>query len=150
MGFFRNIFRSRTLANGTTPLLVFSGGKIQTEATVDVNKAFKNSDVFAVIERISSDIASCSFNAQQYQSLMNNPFKLMNPYSGWQSVLIQLLLNGNAYVVLHRNGQHLITQLEPVPSDDVELTLTDNATDIIYKVHYTRSEEHTSELQSQR
>lgn len=56
MGFFRNIFRSRTLANGTTPLLVFSGGKIQTETAVDVNKAFKNSDVFAVIERISSDI----------------------------------------------------------------------------------------------
>ena len=137
MGFFRNIFRSRTLANGTTPLLVFSGEKIQTETTVDVNKAFKNSDVFAVIERISSDIASCSFNAQQYQTLLDNPFKLMNPYSGWQAILIQLLLNGNAYVVLHRNNQHLITQLEPVPSDDVELTLTDNAADIIYKVHYT-------------
>ena len=137
MGFFRNIFRSRTLANGTTPLLVFSGGKIQTETAIDANEAFKNSDVFATIERISSDIASCSFNAQQYQTLLDNPFKLMNPYSGWQSVLIQLLLNGNAYVVLHRNNQNLITQLEPVPSDDVELTLTDNAADIVYTVHYT-------------
>lgn len=137
MGFFRKIFRSRTLANGTTPLLVFSGGKIQTETAIDANEAFKNSDVFATIERISSDIASCSFNAQQYQTLLDNPFKLMNPYSGWQSVLIQLLLNGNAYVVLHRNNQNLITQLEPVPSDDVELTLTDNAADIVYTVHYT-------------
>lgn len=137
MGFFRNIFRSRTLANGTTPLLVFSGGKIQTETAIDANEAFKNSDVFATIERISSDIASCSFNAQQYQTLLDNPFKLMNPYSGWQSVLIQLLLNGNAYVVLHRNNQNLITQLEPVPSDDVELTLTDNAADIVYTVHCT-------------
>ena len=137
MGFFRKIFRSRTLANGTTPLLVFSGGKIQTETAIDANEAFKNSDVFATIERISSDIASCSFNAQQYQTLLDNPFKLMNPYSGWQSVLIQLLLNGNAYVVLHRNNQNLITQLEPVSSDDVELTLTDNAADIVYTVHYT-------------
>lgn len=131
------IKRSRTLANGTTPLLVFSGGKIQTETAFDAHKALHNSDVFAVIQRISSDIASCSFNGQQYQSLLNNPFKLMNPYAGWQSVIIQLLLNGNAYVVMHRNDKHLVTQLEPVPSDDVQLTLEDNAKDIVYTVHYT-------------
>jgi HK97 family phage portal protein len=134
---FKNISRSRTLANGTNPLLVFNGGKIQTETAVDVRKAFRNSDVFAVIQRISSDIAACSFNGQQYQNLLDNPFKLMNPYAGWQSVIIQLLLNGNAYVVMHRNKQNLVTQLEPVPSDDVELTLQDNATDIVYTVHYT-------------
>lgn len=54
---FKGIFRSRTLANGMGPLMVFSGGKIQTQSSVDVNQAFKNSDVFTVVERISSDIA---------------------------------------------------------------------------------------------
>ena len=116
--------------------MVLSGGKIQTSTIVDANKAFRNSDVFAVVQRISSDIASCSFNGQQYQTLLNNPFKLMNPYAGWQSVFIQLLLNGNAYVVMHDNKKHLVTQFEPIPSDNVQLTLTDNAEDIIYTVHY--------------
>lgn len=134
---FKGIFRSRTLANGTGPLMVFSGGKIQTQSSVDVNQAFKNSDVFTVVERISSDIAACRFNGQQYQALLDNPFHLMNPYAGWQEVLIQLLLNGNSYVVIHRDKQQKASWLEPVPSDDVTLTLQDNATDIIYHVHYT-------------
>lgn len=134
---FKDIFRSRTLANGTGPLMVFSGGKIQTQSSVDVNQAFKNSDVFTVVERISSDIAACRFNGQQYQALLDNPFHLMNPYAGWQEVLIQLLLNGNSYVVIHRDKQQKASWLEPVPSDDVTLTLQDNATDIIYHVHYT-------------
>jgi len=134
---FKGILRSRTLANGTGPLMVFSGGKIQTQSSVDVNQAFKNSDVFTVVERISSDIAACSFNGQQYQALLNNPFHLMNPYAGWQEVLIQLLLNGNSYVVIHRDKQQKASWLEPVPSDDVSLTLQDNATDIIYHVQYT-------------
>lgn len=133
---FESIKRSRTLANGTSPFMVLSGGKIQTSTVVDANKAFRNSDVFAVVQRISSDIASCSFNGQQYQTLLNNPFKLMNPYAGWQSVFIQLLLNGNAYVVMHENKKHLVTQFEPIPSDNVQLTLTDDAEDIIYTVHY--------------
>lgn len=134
---FKGIFRSRTLANGTGPLMVFSGGKIQTQSSIDVNQAFKNSDVFTVVERISSDIAACRFNGQQYQALLDNPFHLMNPYAGWQEVLIQLLLNGNSYVVIHRDKQKKASWLEPVPSDDVTLTLQDNATDIIYHVHYT-------------
>ena len=134
---FKGIFRSRTLANGTGPLMVFSGGKIQTQSSVDVNQAFKNSDVYTVVERISSDIAACRFNGQQYQALLDNPFHLMNPYAGWQEVLIQLLLNGNSYVVIHRDKQQKASWLEPVPSDDVTLTLQDNATDIIYHVHYT-------------
>ena len=134
---FKGIFRSRTLANGTGPLMVFSGGKIQTQSSVDVNQAFKNSDVFTVVERISSDIAACRFNGQQYQALLDNPFHLMNPYAGWQEVLIQLLLNGNSYVVIHRDKKQKASWLEPVPSDDVTLTLQDNATDIIYHVHYT-------------
>lgn len=134
---FKGIFRSRTLANGTGPLMVFSGGKIQTQSSVDVNQAFKNSDVFTVVERISSDIAACRFSGQQYQALLDNPFHLMNPYAGWQEVLIQLLLNGNSYVVIHRDKQQKASWLEPVPSDDVTLTLQDNATDIIYHVHYT-------------
>lgn len=134
---FNSIFRSRTLANGTGPLMVFSGGKIQTQSSVDVNQAFKNSDVFTVVERISSDIAACGFNGQQYQALLDNPFHLMNPYAGWQEVLIQLLLNGNSYVVIHRDKQQKASWLEPVPSDDVSLTLQDNATDIIYHVQYT-------------
>lgn len=134
---FKGILRSRTLANGTGTLMVFSGGKIQTQSSVDVNQAFKNSDVFTVVERISSDIAACRFNGQQYQALLDNPFHLINPYAGWQEVLIQLLLNGNSYVVIHRDKQQKASWLEPVPSDDVNLTLQDNATDIIYHVHYT-------------
>ena len=61
------ILRQRTLPNGASPLLVFNGNKIVTSQVIDADKAFKNSDVFAIVFRISSDIASCSFNGQQYQ-----------------------------------------------------------------------------------
>lgn len=130
------ILRQRTLPNGASPLLVFNGNKIVTSQVIDADKAFKNSDVFAIVFRISSDIASCSFNGQQYQTLLNNPFKLMNPYAGWQGVMIQLLLHGNAYVIIHRDDSNKASWLERIPTDDVELTLLDNAKDITYTVHF--------------
>lgn len=133
--------RDRTLANGTSNFMILDNGKFMTTESVDANKALQNSDVFAVINRISSDIASCHFQAPQYQSLLNNPFRLMNPYAGWQSIMIQLLLYGNAYVIMHRNSGQQVIELEPVPSPDVELTLLNDAKDIIYKIHYTDERE---------
>lgn len=131
------IRRDRTLGNGTGNFMVLDNGKLLTTDSVNADKALRNSDVFAVINRISSDIASCHFQAPQYQNLLNNPFRLMNPYAGWQSVMIQLLLYGNAYVIMHRNSSQQVTELEPVPSPDVNLTLLTDAKDITYTVHYS-------------
>lgn len=136
----RFLRRDRTLANGASNFMILGNGKFITTDSVNTEKAMQNSDVFAVINRISSDIAACHFSSPQYQQLLDDPFRLMNSYSGWQSIMIQLLLFGNAYVVMHRNNNQIV-ELEPVPSSDVELTLLSKARDIIYKVHYTDERE---------
>lgn len=132
------IKRNLYLNSGTTNFMVVGNGKFVTTKSVDPKQAMENSDVFAVVNRISSDIAACSLSAPQYANLLNNPFHLMNPYAGWQEIMVQLLLYGNSYVVMHRNPTtNQVAWLEPVPSDTVELELAEDAKDIIYHVTYT-------------
>lgn len=139
---FHLITRNRYLNSGTSNFMIVDGGKLITTESVDPQQAMKNSDVFAVINRISSDIAACSFSSQQYSHLLKDPFKLMNPYSGWQEIMVQLLLYGNSYVVMHLNSKtNQVDSLEPVPSDNVQLELTTNAQDIIYHVTYNDERE---------
>lgn len=139
---FHLITRNRYLNSGTSNFMIVNGGKLITTESVDPQQAMKNSDVFAVINRISSDIAACSFSSQQYGHLLKDPFKLMNPYSGWQEIMVQLLLYGNSYVVMHLNSKtNQVDSLEPVPSDNVQLELTTNAQDIIYHVAYNDERE---------
>lgn len=144
------IQRNRYLNSGTSHFMVVGNGKIITTQSVDPQEAMKNSDVFAVINRISSDIAACSFSAPQYESLLKDPFNLMNPYAGWQEIMVQLLLYGNSYVVMHQNPKtHQVAALEPVPSDNVTLELTKDAKDIIYHVQYNDERKNVDYMSAQ-
>lgn len=64
--------------------------------------ALKNSDIFSVINRIASDIASANFKTENtyISERLNQPSKLIGRFSFWQGVIVQLLLSGNAYVPL--------------------------------------------------
>ena len=77
--------------------------------------ALKNSDIFSVINRIASDIASAQFKTENtfVSERLNQPSRLIGRFSFWQGVIIQLLLSGNAYVPLD------LDYLEQVPPSRV-------------------------------
>lgn len=98
---------------------------------VSTSQALLNSDIFSVINRISSDIASARFKtADQYVfNLLNTPNRLISRFSFWQSVIIQLLLDGNAYVPI--KGMSLEQRR---PSEISEINVLDDYQGLTYKV----------------
>lgn len=85
--------------------------------------ALKNSDIFSVINRIASDIASAKFKTENsyVSERLNQPSKLIGRFSFWQGVIIQLLLSGNAYVPLD------LDYLEQIPPSSIISIDIDNA-----------------------
>lgn len=98
---------------------------------VSTSQALLNSDIFSVINRISSDIASARFKtADQYVfNILNTPNRLISRFSFWQSVIMQLLLDGNAYVPI--KGMQLEQRR---PSEISEINLLDDYKGLSYKV----------------
>lgn len=62
----------------------------------------RNSDIFSVINRISSDIAAAKFKTENTRiaEILNRPSSILGRFSFWQSVITQLLLDGNSYVII--------------------------------------------------
>ena len=126
---------------GDTFSLDSTGKIIRNPSSVTPQKALTNSDIWAVINRISGDIAGGKFTADTYQNVLKEPFHLQNSDTGWKSVLIQLLLYGNAYVAIHRNDSRQVSWLEPVPTNSVVPKLLTGGTEIEYTVYYSNYED---------
>ncbi|WP_225422298.1 phage portal protein [Lactiplantibacillus pentosus] len=92
--------------------------------------AFNNTDVYAVVVRIASDIASAKLSTENTAvlDLLERPNPLIGHFSFWQGVIIQLLLAGNAYVPLNGN------QWEHVPPSDVQINYNSGNQGITYTV----------------
>lgn len=128
----------RDMALNTSSFITVSNGKLIPNALIDARGALRNSDIYAVVNRISSDVAACSVDCQKPQFYaIENPNKLQTRFNFLQSIVASMLLNGNAYVTIHRNGSSIPDELELVPSSQVEMMLDDNADDIIYTFNYT-------------
>lgn len=126
---------------GDTFSLDSTGKIIRNPSSVTPQKALTNSDIWAVINRISGDIAGGKFTADAYQNILKEPFHLQNSDTGWKSVLIQLLLYGNAYVAIHRNDSRQVSWLEPVPTSIVVPKLLTGGKEIEYTVYYSNFED---------
>lgn len=114
-----------------------TGNKIIPNQLVDAEHALKNSDIFSLVSRISSDIASAKFIVPgQYDQLLNKkPNHLVNSFNFWQQIIASMMLNGNAYVIIHSNKEE--PELELIPSSWItNIDLTDYSKDIIYHVDY--------------
>lgn len=122
--------RSQQLPSSSTPIL-FSGGKIVPNQIVNSAAVLSNSDLFAVINLLSSDIADSRFQVdEQYKELLNQPSDKISGYSFWQSVAAQLLIHGNAYVI--NDGP----KLELAPTENVTVILTDYAKALEYNIRF--------------
>lgn len=125
-----NQTRSQQLPGDATPIM-FSHGKIVPNKVVTAASVIGNSDLFAVINLLASDIADSEFKATvQYQNLLEKPNNKINAYSFWQSVAAQLLIHGNAYVI--NQG----TELELAPTENVNVILTNKAEDLVYDIRF--------------
>ena len=91
-------------------------------------KAFKNSDIFTGVNIIASDIAQSSFKPLDNVELNSNVLKLLNKqpndtqshYLFIYALIVNLVLTGNAYALIHRDGEE-VTSLEFVQTQNVNV-----------------------------
>lgn len=122
--------------NNTAPFIIAGGKIISNNLTVSAEEALKHSDIYGVVNRISSDIASASIDIQKpFHKVIENPNKRQTKFGFFQSVLASMLLTGNAFVTIHRDGSLVPDELELVPSSNVQMLLTDDL-DILYTFSY--------------
>lgn len=123
--------------NNTAPFIITGGKIVSNNLTVSAEKAIKHSDIYAVINRISSDIASASIDIQKpFFKVIENPNKRQTKFGFFQSIVASMLLTGNAFVTIHRDGSQVPDELELVPSPNVQMLLTDDL-DIVYTFSYS-------------
>lgn len=109
--------------------------------TVNASTALTNSDIFAVVSRIASNIAQMRYKTDNplLNKAIQQPSKYINGYSFWQKVVVQLLLTGNAYVLIDRDGSNVPSSFTQVPANNVQINLLSKAAgdavdDIVYTV----------------
>lgn len=116
---------------------IIQGNQVMPNNLVDASTALKNSDLYSVVNLLSSDIASANFNVPQpFDKIVANPNNLISSFNFWQSVVAQMLLDGNAYVAVQRDNNNVPTRLEMAPATQVIVTLADSSAAINYSVNW--------------
>lgn len=102
------------------------------------DKALENSDLYSVINQISADIATSHFTAsmKRTQALIDNPSSTTNPHAFWQSVVAQLLLDGNSYAYMWRNINGQVVRLEYLRPSQVSAFLLDDGSGLVYNITF--------------
>lgn len=89
---FKNFMSKQTQTISTTGYSPFMlNGTLLSTNTVDADGALQNSDIYAVINRIAGDVASCEFKTDQYSNMLNQPSTLLSAYNFWQAVSAQMM-----------------------------------------------------------
>lgn len=115
--------------HGFDPIITQIGGT--SIGYVDASVALKNSDIYSVINRISSDIAAAKYITENtyVARRLNQPSQLIGRFSFWQGVIVQLLLSGNAYVPLDQPSLQQVP-----PSSIVSIDTAINSQKAFYTV----------------
>lgn len=72
---------------------------------ISASKALRNSDLFAVVNQLSSDLATVKMTAgrKQIQGILDKPSNNANKHGFYQAIYAQLLLGGEAFLYRWRN-----------------------------------------------
>lgn len=92
-------------------------------------RALENSDVFTGVNIIAGDIAQSPFKGRKDKPVDENllyklnrvPKKNQSHYTMMYAVVSNLILTGNAYVLIHREGDCTVSELEFVPTECVNV-----------------------------
>lgn len=104
--------------------------------------ALENSDIYAVIFQLSTDLANCTFKADQpkAQALIDNPTTTANAHGFWEGMFAQLLLDGNAYAYRWRTKNGVDKRLEYLRPSQVEVFLLEDGTGLTYNINFDEPE----------
>ncbi len=121
----KNPFETRqmiTPSNYMPFIFADSGTNIVPNEMISADTALRNSDIYSVVSLISADIAGAIYigTNQNALNVLNNPSHLTSRYNFWQTVILEILLSGNAFVVI--DGK----ELRYIPNQNVMLDLTND------------------------
>ncbi len=137
--------RSLSFGSGSNEigLSFVNGHAVIGMSVISPEVALRNSDIYSCVMLISSDLASAEFRMKTGEDdnlirlLQLRPNQLTNSFAFWQTVIQDLLLNGNAYCLIYRNGDAPY-KLEYIPTYDVEVNLTDDGQTLFYNIRFNR------------
>ncbi|MDD9149329.1 phage portal protein [Sporolactobacillus sp. CQH2019] len=136
--------RNLNLGNGANNIqLALVNGQLQpVQSGVNASEAVLNSDIYSVVNLIASDVASANFKINVPDSnlsylLSRHPNDLFSPYTFWQTVLCNLCLNGNSFVLIWRDPVTLrATKLELLINMETNVLMTDDSQELIYQINF--------------
>lgn len=129
--------RSMAIPSTNLSSFIIQGNQVMPNNLVDASTALHNSDLYAVVNLLSSDIASANFDVPApFNKVVTSPNNLISSFNFWQSVVAQMLLDGNSYVAITKGSNNIPTKLEMAPATSVIVTLADSSSAISYSVNW--------------
>lgn len=121
----KNPFETRQMITSSSYMpFIFanSGTSIVPNDLINADMALRNSDLYSVTSLISADVAGAKFIGNNTQALkvLNTPSHLTNRYNFWQTIVLELLMSGNAFATIGEN------ELRYIPNQNVSLDLTND------------------------
>lgn len=102
--------------------------------------ALRSNDVMSAIRVIASDIASNPINATDARTtrlINDNPNEQMSGFSFKFALAVNMLLNGNSFAEIVRNGNGKITSLEFLPNNKITVKQDDESGRVTYNYQQT-------------
>lgn len=129
--------RSMTIPSTNLSSFIIQGNQVLPNNLIDAGTALNNSDLYAVVNLLSSDIASANFDVPSpFDKVVAAPNNLISSFNFWQSAVAQMLLAGNAYIAITRDSNNIPIRLEMAPAQQVVVTLADSSSAISYSVNW--------------
>ena len=128
---------------------VFTFGKANSGETVDEKTAMQIATVYACVRLLAESVAQLPLHLYKvtepdgqekakdhplYKILYREPNPEMTSFSFWEAMMTHLLLWGNAYAQVVRDGKNNVLCLYPLLPENVEIDRTDGG-EIYYTYH---------------
>ena len=109
-----------------------------TNEWVSARVALRNSDLFSVINQLSSDLATVKLTAdrKRTQGILNNPSAVASRHSFYQSMFAQMLLGGESFAYRHRNANGIDVSWEYIRPSQVNYNPIDHADGLYYDITF--------------
>lgn len=133
--------RSQSIRGSGNLFSIANGQMVLGDGYINAERALKNSDVWTAVNLISSDIARVKFHSDKksVDKILQNPSRLANRFNFFQSMVAQMLLDGNAYAV--RRNDATGEYLEFVPPSHINEYLSDDGQTITYDITFNGMQE---------
>lgn len=109
---------------------------------VSADNALEYSDIYSLLSQLSGDLVLVKYkaNKSRAQSLIDNPTGTTNGAAFWQSMFMQLLLDGNAYAYRWRNINGVDLRWEFLRPSQVQPYLLSDGSGMYYNVSFDEPE----------